>query len=162
MPSLELLLAVLGAVRALGLFELGMDGLLVEACVLDVGVFKLAREKKGGAHRLHHTETFINPVPESMHHGLLPEQRRVLGHFRKLLRCAVCLEHLRRHDGDFEVFCTRNVDAMSRERRKSRLELWPHRTCTYIHSNGIVQGVYQDVVRALRSHVCLCLVPGLP
>ena len=68
-------------------------------------------------------DTFPHPVLESLHGRLLPVQRRVLSHFQKLLKLAVCLEHLRRHDGDFEVFCFRKVDAMSRERRKSRVEL---------------------------------------
>ena len=98
-----------------------MDGVLVEASVLDVGVFQLAREKKGGAHRLPHADTFPHPVLDSLHDGLLQVQRRVLSHFQKLSNFAVWLEHLRRHDGDFEVLCIREVDAMSRERRKRRL-----------------------------------------
>ena len=56
----------------------------------------------------------------------------MLGHFQKLFQVPVRLEHLCRYDCNFDVRRIWQVDAMGRERRKSRLELWSHRTCAYV------------------------------
>ena len=71
-----------------------------------------AIQRKRGAHRLPRTDTFLHPILEGLHHGLLPVQRRVLSRFQKLLRFSVGLEYLRCHDGDFEVLGICKVNAI--------------------------------------------------